>query len=659
MSPSNATGDTSGRQDTPGRHQLGTPDRTGDTSGRRDAPGRHQLEDRQPTGDTEGPQRALTVTSSPPGFPLGAVVGAEEAKLALVLAAADRNIGGVLLRGHKGSAKSTLARGLAGLLAARAGGAFVELPLGATEERVVGSLDLGAALTGGEVRFRPGLLAAADGGVLYVDEVNLLADHLVDALLDAAASGINRVERDGVSHGHPARFLLVGSMNPEEGDLRPQLLDRFGLAVDVRNPTDPATRAEVVRRRQAFDADPAAFVAAWSEAEDELLRRLAATRPASVDDDLLEAACSVCVAAGAESMRADIVLARAAAAHAGWQGRSTTTADDVRAVAHLVLSHRQRRQPLDDPAAASAAVDDALDDALGRPEERQPTDGEAQSPEERVDAPDAPTPVATLAAPKSDHTGRAGRRSPVGGTDRGRTVGSRAPTGSVGTVAVVPTIQAAAVRRAQAGTGAASGGDQPVIPADLREPVKESLTGNLLVLAVDASGSMGMDERMAAVKGALLGLLVDAYQRRDRVALVTFGGKGAEVVLRPTGSVEVARARLESLATGGETPLSEGIKAATVLAHRSATPTLRPLLVVVTDGRATSGTGAHADPVAAALAEAAIVARHRLPAVVVDVEPATGTRLGLAADLATAMGARHLLLPTLTAGRLEAALRSL
>ncbi len=170
---------------------------------------------------------------------------------------------------------------------------------------------------------------------------------------------------------------------------------------------------------------------------------------------------------------------------------------------------------------------------------------------------------------------------------------------------------------------------------------------------------MGVDDRMAAVKGALLGLLVDAYQRRDRVALVTFGGNGAEVVLRPTGSVEVARARLESLPTGGETPLADGIRLATVLAHRSATPNLRPLLVVVTDGRATSGAGLHADPVAAALAEAAIVARHRLPAVVVDVEPDDGPRLGLAAELATAMGARHLTLPHLTAGRLESALRSL
>ncbi|MEA2827336.1 MAG: magnesium chelatase subunit [Actinomycetota bacterium] len=575
------------------------------------------------------------------------MVGAEEAKLALILAAADRNIGGVLLRGHKGSAKSTLARGLAALLA---GGPFVELPLGATEERVVGSLDLAAALTGGEVRFRPGLLAAADGGVLYVDEVNLLADHLVDALLDAAASGVNRVERDGVSHSHPARFLLVGSMNPEEGDLRPQLLDRFGLAVDVRNPSDPAIRAEVVRRRQAFDADPSGFMASWAEAEDELVRRLAATRPASVDDDLLEGACATCVAAGAESMRADIVMVRAAATHAGWQGRAATTAADVRAVAHLVLAHRQRRQPLDDPGQASSAVDDALDHALGdRAFGPEP-------PDEQVATPDAPAPVIAIVAPETEETGRMGRRSPVGGTDRGRTVGSRAPAGAIGSVAVVPTIQAAAVRRTE---GAGAGPTPTITAADLREPVKDALTGNLLVLAVDASGSMGTDDRMAAVKGALLGLLVDAYQRRDRVALVTFGGKGAEVVLRPTGSVEVARARLEALATGGETPLAEGIKAATVLAHRSATPNLRPLLVVVTDGRATSGAGAHADPVTAALAEAAIVARHRLPAVVIDVEPTTGPRLGLAADLATAMGARHIALPDLTAGRLESALRRL
>ena len=541
----------------------------------------------------------------------------------------------------------------------------MELPLGATEERVVGSLDLRAALTGGVVRFQPGLLAAAHGGVLYVDEVNLLADHLVDVLLDAAATGVNRVERDGVSHSHPARFLLIGSMNPEEGDLRPQLLDRFGLAVDVRSPVDPAARAEVVRRRMAFDADPIAFASLWAERELELVAWLNDTVPATLGDDLLEAACAACVGAGAESLRADIVLARTAAAHAGWCRRTATTADDVRAVARLVLSHRQRRQPLDDPAAGSAALEAALDATLDRAPQDPPAPGppppgpEHQEPgqDDRVVAPGPMAPVVTLIAPRAQAAGIGGRRSVVRDADSGRTVGSRAPIGAVERVAVVPTLQVAAARRAAAATE-----DVPAFTqADLRVPIREARTGNLIVLAVDASGSMGMDDRMEAVKGALLGLLVDAYQRRDRVALVTFRGDGAEVVLRPTGSVEVARSRLETLATGGETPLAEGIRLAADLARRSATPELRPLLVLVTDGRATgsSATAGDNDPTAAALGQAAAVAHEALPAVVVDVEQPDAPRLGLAVNLALAMGARHIPLPALTAGRLEAALRSL
>src|SRR5436309_11530820 len=208
----------------------------------------------------EEPNREPTPIAS---LPFSAVVGQDEAKLALLLVAIEPGLGGVLLRGQKGSAKTTLARGLARLLGPDA--PFVELPVGATEDRLIGSIDLAAALTGGEVRFSPGLLAAAHGGVLYVDEVNLLPDHLVDVLLDVAASGVNRVEREGVSHQHDSRFVLVGSMNPEEGDLRPQLLDRFGLAVDMTTADDPADRAEAVRRRMAFERDPDAFVAAWPE----------------------------------------------------------------------------------------------------------------------------------------------------------------------------------------------------------------------------------------------------------------------------------------------------------------------------------------------------------------------------------------------------------
>lgn len=580
-------------------------------------------------------------------FPFSAVVGNDDAKLALILTAIDRTIGGVLLRGEKGSAKSTVARGLAGLLPGAA--PFAELPLGATEDRVVGSIDLAAALRDSAVSFQPGLLAAADGGVLYVDEVNLLADHLVDVLLDVAVTGHNRVERDNLSHEHPARFVLVGSMNPEEGDLRPQFLDRFGLAVDVRAPEDLDDRVEVVRRRLAFDADPAGFVESWADAERAAAGRLADTRSASIDDDILTAASAIATDCGAEGMRADIVLVRAAAAHAGWCGREHTLAEDLRVVAPLVLAHRARRSPLDPPG-PPPQLDDALDRALGP--DPSATDAPAADGTDAgtsTAAADEPSAVTALAAPRAEQPSAGGRRSPVLG-DRGRVVGHRTPTSASASIAAVPTLAAAAERHAADPTG-----PRGVTATDLREPVREAKTGNLLVLAVDASRSMGADERMAAVKGALCGLLVDAYQRRDRVALVTFAGEDAQVALRPTGSVEIARTRLETLPTGGATPLAAGIFAAARLAEQHTTPTLRPLLVLVTDGRATAGD----DPPAEAAAAAAAVARRDLPAVVIDVEPPGPGALGLAAELARTMNARHLRLPELTAGRLEATLRSL
>ncbi len=551
-------------------------------------------------------------------FPFGAVVGQDEAKLALLLAAAAPAIGGVLLRGQKGSAKTTLARGLARLLA---DAPFVELPIGSTEDRVVGSIDMAAALTGGEVRFSPGLLAAAHGGVLYVDEVNLLPDHLVDVLLDVAATGVNRVEREGISHVHPSRFVLVGSMNPEEGDLRPQLLDRFGLAADVTAPVDPAQRAEAVRRRMAFDADPAGFTAMWPD------EPLPAHGPVALPDELVHTISALCASVGAEGLRADLVICRAASALAGMEGRAEATVDDVRRVAPLALAHRRRRHPFDDPGMEQQEIDDALDGAAGEEQEQ-----------DRVAQPDtAPDRVSRLEAPRTLATG-AGRRSVVEG-ERGRQVGDRVPAGPLGSVAIGPTIRAAAARRAGDDAGPL------VAPSDLREAVREERAGNLVILAVDASGSMGAETRMEAAKGAVMGLLLDAYQRRDRVALVTFRGDGAEVVLRPTGSVEVARARLAELPTGGRTPLAAGISTALGLAQH---PADRPLLVLVSDGRATAGPDDR-DPLVAAKEAAAEVRRRGVPAVVVDAEDGH-TRLGLAAELAEAMGARYLTLSQLDAG---------
>lgn len=281
-----------------------------------------------------------------PHFPLSAVVGADALKLALCLTAIDPKIGGVLIEGPRGMAKSTLARGLADLLAS---GQFVTLPLGATEERLVGTLDLDAALGEGRAQFSPGVLAKADGGVLYVDEVNLLPDHLVDLLLDVAASGTNLIERDGISHRHSARFVLIGTMNPEEGELRPQLLDRFGLNVALSGHTAPLERGQIIRRRLDFDSDPHAFCAEWETQQQALRERCQGARAAlasiPLDDQALAQITERCFAAGVDGLRADLVWLRAARAHAAWRGAGAISEEDIDAVAEFALRHRRRDTP--------------------------------------------------------------------------------------------------------------------------------------------------------------------------------------------------------------------------------------------------------------------------------------------------------------------------
>lgn len=338
---------------------------------------------------------------APTVFPFTAVVGQERLQLALLLTAISPEIGGVVIRGEKGTAKTTTVRALSPFLSGR----LVDLPLGATEDRVVGSIDVEAVLTTGKTVFNPGLLSAADGGILYVDEVNLLPDHLVDVLLDAAATGKITVERDGISHTEDARFVLVGTMNPEEGELRPQLLDRFGLAVDVIASRDPHTRAEIVSRRLAFDADPQKFASRFEAEQENIATQLHRAQQLLADVELttptLGRIATLCADFDVDGMRADIVIARTAVAHAAWRvagnpDDSLVVCDeDIRVAAELALPHRRRRDPFDEPGLDQQQLDDAMDHAS----EEFPEEPEAPSHSEEQDA-EAPSPSESESVPQ-------------------------------------------------------------------------------------------------------------------------------------------------------------------------------------------------------------------------------------------------------------------
>lgn len=319
-------------------------------------------------------------------YPFSAVVGQDQLRLALILCAIVPGIGGVLIRGEKGTAKTTTVRAFAALLP---DAPLVDLPIGATEDRVVGSLDLESILTQGKAQYQKGLLAQAHGGVLYVDEVNLLADHLVDVLLDAAATGSVTIERDGISHSADAKFILVGTMNPEEGELRPQLLDRFGLSVEVTASREVDTRVEIMRRRLAFDEDPQGFIDRWAKEDTAIAADIAAARDllpqVVVDDEVMRTIAHLCAHFDVDGMRADLVVARASQAHAAWRGSTTITEEDIRVAATLALPHRKRRNPFDEPGMDQQELDDAFD---AQPQDDNgPTDHDAPESEEAQNTP--------------------------------------------------------------------------------------------------------------------------------------------------------------------------------------------------------------------------------------------------------------------------------
>jgi len=636
-------------------------------------------------------------------YPFSAIVGQEQMKSALILNAINPGIGGVLIRGEKGTAKSTAARALARLLPERSvvdGCIFgcdpsdhkrlcpdcrkkiadlesrpapmrvVELPISATEDKVVGSLDIGHALKSGEMKFEPGILAEANRNILYVDEVNLLNDHIVDVLLDAAAMGMNFVEREGVSYSHPSSFILIGTMNPEEGELRPQLLDRFGLCVDIEGIRDVETRVEVIRRRRAYEGSPEAFIPAWEEKEQDLRTRILTAQVllprVRVPDGILHMIAQVCIDMAVDGHRADITMMKTAATLAAWNNREVVNEEDVREAAGLVLPHRMRRKPFSDQQMDRQKMEQSIRNAgkeHKNPEQkREPNDSshpdESRVPDSSkttVSAEGSPFSVdqQRLALPHRMDAARRdgnGKRSATESRD-GRYVRSRVPETPNGDIALDATIRAAApFQKGRAGDLAIM-----IEPSEVREKVRERKTGNTILFVVDASGSMGAQQRMTAVKGAILSLLIDAYQKRDRVGLVVFRGAGAELLLPPTSSVELARKHMQTLPVGGKTPLAAGLaRGLEVLRREQAVRSNTiPRLILVSDGKANVGMGAPG--IRSPLEEAKEVAAHirdeRIPSLVIDPDQ-NFLSFGYAESLSEELGARYIRLDDLEAGQL-------
>ncbi len=611
----------------------------------------------------------------PPVFPFTALVGQDLLKKALVLMAVNPGLSGVLIRGDKGTAKSTAVRALASLLpeqaevedcpyhcdphdalsmcarcrqrieegedlpAVRRRVRVVDLPLNTTEDRLVGAIDFEHALKTGQKRFLPGLLAEANRGIIYIDEVNLLADHLVDILLDAAVTGINLVERESVSVVHPARYILVATMNPEEGDIRPQLLDRFGFAVVIEGIQEPGARMEVAKRREHFDMDPQGFKEKWLDQESGVRKTILEAREllpqTRISPEMLQAISRVCQSHNVAGHRADIIMEKGARTIAAMHGRSEMMIQDVWEAAELALPHRARamdeqqseqqqsennRQQSeqeeqqkegegedahsDDQDSTSTSQQQNQQEAQSEPDQQE-GQAEAEPSQASVDDKAGPdpggykekvfdigdlvhVPTQDIKFARDSLSRAAGGRRTLTTTDNktGRYVRATMHRRN-NDLAFDATLRAAAPfqkRRPDKGLAV------KIKDRDIREKIRQKKTSNLLLFVVDASGSMGT-RLMTETKGAILALLMEAYQKRDKVGLIAFKGMDAELLLPPTNSIEIAKSMLEELPTGGKTPLGRGLLVAyqLIASQMRQDQSLLPLMVVITDGRANVG----------------------------------------------------------------------
>jgi magnesium chelatase subunit D len=673
-----------------------------------------------------------------PVYPFSALVGQVRLKQALILNAINPRVGGVLIRGEKGTAKSTAVRALARLLppievvaddpfnshpatpslmsddcrrrfeagerlpVVQRPTPLIELPVSASEDRVVGALDLEHALTEGQRRFEPGLLAQANRGILYVDEVNLLDDHLVDLLLDAAAMGVNTVEREGISVSHPSRFLLVGTMNPEEGELRPQLLDRFGLVVEITGLSGVGDRVAVMERRLAYEADPEAFVAQWREQDQATAQQIVGAREllpsVRISTRDMAAIANLVLELGVDGHRADLAILETARTHAALNGRTQIAAQDIRVAAELALPHRMRRQPFVEVKVDEQRIGEILErhesDEGGNdsgesekkkadlePElssETQPAEGASAAPTASSAGNDQQTGAQPPSQDKqlladdifrvrkiesqADRQQRraAGKRSRTRTKRKqGRYISSRPAGQQVEDLALDATIRAAAPFQAERKR------QNPHLHravqlrrVDFRRKVRVRRTRNAVCFVVDASWSMAAEERMRATKAAVLSLLRDAYQRRDQVGLVSFQRDYARVLLPLTSSVELAQKRLQTMPTGGKTPLSRGLLLGYEVLERARRqdPEVLPLMVLLTDAQANVSM-TNMPPQQESYRIAEFIAERQMRAVVIDTEHVAFER-GLARQLAQYLKGSYYRLDDLGTDALAATVRA-
>ena len=622
-------------------------------------------------------------------YPFAAIVGQTQVKNALIYNLIDPRIGGVLLCGEKGTAKSTIVRGLAALTDQL----VVDLPLNITEDMLVGSIDFEKAVHDGVRAFFGGVLSKADGNILYVDEVNLLPDSIVSTLICAAASGENLVEREGISFRHTCNFALVGTMNPEEGKLRPQFLDRFGLYVDVVGEKDVAVRTEIIRNRMEYERDPAAFCQRWAAETQQLQQRISHARELVADIAIDPSICSLAAKyaqqAGCEGNRCEIILTRTAATVAAWDGRNYISAEDIKEAAIYVLPHRRREDqpPQEEPREEEKQQNEneekappqqqenstpqpPADDIPPQMEEQDGNDGDeidtpppqqsdGEAPDEQLVEGEEVHLISALPMIPRDRLFRqgSGRRSKTkSGTSKGRYAGfTQSPNPHQKDLALDATLRAAApYQRSRDHTDCAVA----LVDSDLRYKVRENHVGATIVFAVDASGSMGARKRMKETKEAILSMLLDSYQKRDKIGLVAFRKDGAQTLLDITASVDLAEKKLQALPTGGRTPLAAGIFQAWQLlrARRLKDPDILPMLVLVTDGRANRSLWTE-DAVADAVKAAELIRQDGIHAVVIDTEK-DFISLHIAQQIAQAMNAAYYKVTDLQSDQLRAIVKN-